>query len=865
MKIEVTINGRPFKMLFDSRASISCMGIENWKTLGKPALQKCTNLYGYMKSIIPTLGKTTVPVEYFGKRKCLTLYVTSGNDIPLAGRDWIEALGIQISTFTDNYSTKILTPYRSLFLQDNKGISGFKATICLSENAKPVVFKPRIVPFAIKNKVEAELMRLVKADVIEEVDPSVNPIIWASSTVNIVKPDGSIRICGDFKATINKYMGEVHYPLTRFEELLENIKGGKYYSTIDLKDAYLQLPLDDNYKNITIIATHRIMDGLIRNIHGVGCFLDDLIISGKDIKENIERVDMVLQRLVEKNIKIKKEKCKFAQLSVKYMAHILDESDIHPSGENIQAIKSQPSPKRAKDLKSLLGAVGFYSRFIPKLHGLCAPLYDLTRQGVNWRWSVNEENILKQIKQCLTHSSTLAHFNEDLPTILATDASGRGLRAVLSQKEQNGIERPVCFASRTLSKSEKNYSVSDKEGLTIIWGINKFNQFLFGRKFTILTDHRPLQRIFRSHDGVPQNISSRLIRWSLRLSAYNYEIKYRDAKNNELADTLSRLPLQSTEDERSPLITLQRETLNDTELSAVMKYFRVGWPEENNVPRDLIYYYEKRDSLSTEESLMTWNDRIIIPKRTRNSILKLLHEGHPGISGMKSIVRSYVRWPKIDEDIETYVITCQLNSASYPLERLYVDFSGPLDGIMWIVLIDAYTKWIEVYRRHNINAETLIDILYDFFSRFGVPKSIVSDNGKQFYSDNYIEFCRKYAKLESRIPANRQLAQALYFYRNTQTSSTLRCPSELMLGRKHRGYVDNNQPDVVSNSNNGIWKQKKQFAKFKTYIEIGENQQVWVKNELSTGYRPATIKGRTGDLSYEVMDGDKPIRKHANQ
>ncbi|KII68330.1 hypothetical protein RF11_06774 [Thelohanellus kitauei] len=183
---------------------------------------------------------------------------------------------------------------------------------------------------------------------------------------------------------------------------------------------------------------------------------------------------------------------------------------------------------------------------------------------------------------------------------------------------------------------------------------------------------------------------------------------------------------------------------------------------------------------------------------------------------MKSVVRSYVWWPKMDNDIETYVKTCQIcqrngpqlhatslnpwNSASYPLESIHVDFSGPVDGSMWMVLIDAFTKWIEV-----------------------VPKSIISDDGKQFYSENYIDFCRvnsiklirsgsyhsrmngmaerafralkdKYMKMEPRIPANRRLAQALYFYRNTQTSITLKCPSELMLGRKLRGYTDNNQP-----------------------------------------------------------------------
>ncbi|KII60616.1 Transposon Ty3-I Gag-Pol polyprotein [Thelohanellus kitauei] len=182
-------------------------------------------------------------------------------------------------------------------------------------------------------------------------------------------------------------------------------------------------------------------------------------------------------------------------------------------------------------------------------------------------------------------------------------------------------------------------------------------------------------------------------------------------------------------------------------------------PEKHHIHKQHISYFEKRGSISIEEDLMMWNDRIVIPIKTRRNVLKWLYEGHCGISGMKSMARPYVWWPHISHDIEELVKTCHScqpngpnlvaiplnpwNSASYPLERVHIGFTGPVNGQTWLVLIDAFTQWIEVYTMPRINFEHLMNSLYDFVSRFGIPKVIVSDNGKQFYSSEYIEFCKK--------------------------------------------------------------------------------------------------------------------------
>ncbi|KII71122.1 hypothetical protein RF11_03914 [Thelohanellus kitauei] len=236
-----------------------------------------------MRSPIPTMGKTNVLVTYKGKTVQLTIFVTAGNDIPLLGRDGLEALGV-------NHNQSVFEP-------DHKGIKNFKESLQLSQDAVPYVHKPRIVPFSIKRKVEYELKRLVKENVLEEVYSSTMCLDWASQTVNVLKPDGSIRICGDFKTTANKYISKENYPLPLF---------GFF--------KYKRMPFGISSAPGVF---QRFMESATQDIPGVSVFLDDIIISGKDVDQNLERVERVLQRLMDRNIKTKTEKCKFIKESVK--------------------------------------------------------------------------------------------------------------------------------------------------------------------------------------------------------------------------------------------------------------------------------------------------------------------------------------------------------------------------------------------------------------------------------------------------------------------------------------------------------------------------------------------------------------------
>ena len=209
----------------------------------------------------------------------------------------------------------------------------------------------------------------------------------------------------------------------------------------------------------------------------------------------------------------------------------------------VRAIVEAPAPQNVSQLKSFLGMLNYYSKFLPNLSSVLAPLYSLLYKNTTWQWGMPQQTAFKEAKKLLTSSQVLVHFDAHKPLVLSCDASPYGVGAVLSHKLGDGSEHPVAFASRTLSPAEKQYSQLDKEGLAIIFGIKRFHHYLLGRKFTIFSDHKPLQHLFGRSRAIPPMASARIQQWALTLSAYDYDINYKPGKDQASADLLSRLPL----------------------------------------------------------------------------------------------------------------------------------------------------------------------------------------------------------------------------------------------------------------------------------------------------------------------------------
>ena len=308
--------------------------------------------------------------------------------------------------------------------------------------------------------------------------------------------------------------------------------------------------------------------------------------------------------------------------------------------------------------------------------------------------------------------------------------------AVLCHKTE-GLERPICFASRSLGTAEKNYSQLEKEALAIIFGLKKFHDFLWGRTFQLITDHKPLLGIFSPDKTIPVMASGRLQRWALMLQAYHFTLVHRSGALLGTADALSRLPLPTTESapvlsewinlihflESGPITAQQvlQHTRTDPVLSLVIRYITMGWPSdlsqalrESSLDKASIQpFFSRRLELSVEHGCVLWGCRVIIPPKLRPTIIAELHSGHVGASRMKELARSYLWWPSMDSELESLVKSCEecLRTRNdpqkaelhpwewpqHPWHRVHVDYAGPLDNKYFLVVVDAMSKWVEIF------------------------------------------------------------------------------------------------------------------------------------------------------------------------
>ena len=942
--ITMQVNNATLPMELDTGASLSLISEATYKALSLPALSHTDIILStYTGEKISPLGCIDVKVMYQSQEATLPLLVVAGEGPNLIGRNWLDYLkldwsGIKTLNSFSSLGT-VLDKHTEVFHPHLGKLRDVTAKLYVKSDARPHFFRPRSVAHSLKEKVVKELDRLQELGVITPVTHSE----WAAPIVPILKGDGSIRICGDYKVTVNPVLLIDSYPLPRIEDLFASLSGGTIFSKLDLKHAYLQVPLDEESKKYTTINTskglfqynrlpfgiasapslfQRIMENILSDIPKVSVYLDDILVTGKDSAEHLYNLHRVLQRLESAGLTLKKSKCTFEVSSVEYLGHIIDAKGLHPSESKVRAIRDAPSPTNITELKSFLGLLNYYHKFLPNLATTLAPLHQLLHKETKWKWTQDHENSFQKAKSLLHSSSLLVHYDPVKPLSISCDASPYGLGAILSHQMDDGTELPVAFASRTLAPAEKRYSQLEKEALAIIFAVRKFHDYIYGRHFTLFSDHKPLQYLLNEAKPLPTLASSRIQRWAITLSAYSYTIKHKPGKQLSHADALSRLPLadQPASVPTPPDVVLLLNHLTETIVSAetikswtdkdpVLSRLRNIILTGTNIPHDiqeLQPFIRCSSELSVTDGCLLRGSRVIVPSPGHSLVLSQLHETHPGISRMKSLARCYVWWPGIDKDIENVVATCQNcqensiappQSVVHPWEcpkspwiRVHVDHAGPFMGHYFLILVDAYSRWIEVHQVPSITTETTVKTLRLIFSIHGLPMQLVSDNGPAFTSHDFKEFINRNGirhtltapyhprsnglaeravqtfkstikKMEGHL--HERIPRFLLQYRITPQTTTGQSPAQLLMGRKLRTVLDLIHPDLSKKVQD-----KQEHTTSRQPIrsfQVGDN--LFARNYSGTPcWIPVIVTKVTGPLSYWVeTTSGKVMKRHTDQ
>ena len=888
----------------------------------------------YGNNIIDFIGETMLKFKYNKRTIHHNFLVVPDDCVSLLGRDLCSKMNLKLTIPSKNvFSLKsdLELKYRDYFANDFVSCVKEKVKLPIKTGATPVFCKPRSVPLRYKALVKEELDRLENANIISKKISSD----WASPTVNVLKSNNKIRICGDYFA-VNKNLEITRFPLPTIDDVINKVGNAKYFSKIDLSNAFLQVPLHDDFKKYTTINTQEglyeynylpfgtsaspaifqnFMCKILSNVKNVIIYQDDLLILAESVEKHGEILDQVLNTLKDAGIKINYEKCSFLTDKVTYLGYVFDKQGVHPDKDKIKAIIDAPKPKNVKEVQSFIGLCNFYNRFIRNFSNVFAPLNKLLRKGVTFEWKSEQEKCFTIIKKLFQTDFVLRPFDVNLPTVVETDASCYGIGAALMQKHADGHFYPVQFASRSLNPAESKYSQIEREALSIVFGCQKFKNFLFGCKFIVKNDHNPLTKLFGTSCSIPENCSARIKRWALKLSQFDFKVEYIKGSDNLNGDFLSRLPLKETSNLEEPYeIIFNVEALNkypitchdikihtdkDEVLSKIKNYIQNGFPDDLDI--DLKPFKNIIHDLSVVHGCLMYHDKIYIPESIRTRVLEQFHANHPGISAMKQLTRGLIWYQGLDKDVELMCKSCKIcqNSQSIPPQNNNVEW--PETGKRWsrihvdhfffenkifFIAVDSHSKYIECLIVKSVSTSCTIEALREIMSRQGLPELIVSDNSTSFTSAEFKDFLEKNCIVHVTPPSyspqsnglaersvqtikkllkknttgsiHSRLSNVLLYYRSTPHSITKVSPNVMLNNRKLVTLKDKVHPNFVSFP-------KKEGKVVKSF-NIGDNI-------LALSYRPGQ-KWYTGVVRniisiniYDVYIHDLNTiwRRHSNQ
>ncbi|XP_055525274.1 uncharacterized protein K02A2.6-like isoform X2 [Wyeomyia smithii] len=686
-EMQCEIGGVSVSAVIDSGSKYNLLSQSNWEQLkGNKVVvlnqrrEAPMEFKAYGGQSLPLIGAFNAILKVGTANTVAENYVVEGNGKILIGRDTATSMGV----------LKISAPVNEVEAnQDAKGCSKLGTIkdvivdIPIRADVTPVVQPYRRIPVALEKLVEKKINELLNKGIIEPVN---EPAKWVSPVVVVPKGDGSdVRICVDMRRA-NEAVERENHPLPTIEDFLPHLVKAKVFSRLDVESAFHQVEISRRSREITTFITSRGLFRYTRLMFGISCapelfqkimeqilsgcdgcvvFIDDVLVFGADQAEHDLRLKMVRQRLQEWNVVLNEGKCVYGVPEMKFLGHVLSADGIKPDTDKLEAIRCFREPKSGEELRSFIGLVNYLGKFIPDLATITFPLRQLTNKKQPFIWGREQQEAFVKLKDYMIRPTTLGYFDVNDRTQLVADASSVGLGAVLMQINKQGA-RIIAYASKSLSDVEQRYAQIEKEALALVWAVERFHFYLYGRLFELITDHKPLEAIFKPKSKP----CARIERWVVRLQAYKAKVIYRPGKTN-IADPLSRLAIKDnisgkTFDEcaesyvhwvtsNAMLVALKITKIEQaSDLDKSIQSVKVGL-EQDVRSEDASSFRVFATELCFANKILLRGTRIVIPEALKLRVLDLAHEGHPGITIMKQRLRAKVWWPKLDTQVERYV------------------------------------------------------------------------------------------------------------------------------------------------------------------------------------------------------------------
>ena len=793
--VDLEVNGVPIQFCLDTGAEATVINKAAYERAGCPPLSPPNRvLRGPDRRSLAVTGQFTATLKRGRWETQGDIYVVEKLSKPLLGRPAIEKLGISLCIAAIDKTT-LAKQFSHMFGGLGKLQGDY--TIKLQKGAKPyALHTPRRVAIPLMSAVKRELQRMKDLGVIVEVK---EPTEWCAGMVVVPKADGRVRICVDL-TQLNQSVSRERHMLPSVDQTLAQLAGAKIFTKLDANSGFWQIPLSPESSRLTTFITpfgrfcfkrlpfgitsapehfQRRMAETLSGLSGVVCLMDDILVHGRDQQEHDERLQEVLHRLQETGLTLNKEKCTFAQSSVKFLGHVIDSRGIHPDPEKVMAIQRAKRPTNVTELRRYLGMVNQLSKFSPNLAETTQPLRELLLKNKEWIWDSPQQMALEQIEKALVSSPVLALFDANLETIVSADASAYGLGAVLLQRQRSGDLKPVAYISRSMTPTEQRYAQIEKEALAFTWACERLSDYLVGKEFHIQTDHKPLVPLFSSKHL--EELPIRVQRFRLRMMRFQFTISHVPGKELLIADTLSRAPATSPitadvqlQEETNAYVRMVVQSLPATEqrlheikhlqaqdsvCQRVCEFCQTEWPQDKkSIDPATLPYYKRAAELSVEEGLLMRGNRIIIPPSLRRDMLARIHTGHQGIVKCRERARQSMWWPGMSKELEDLVKNCP-ECCKAQRQRAQPLTPAVLPELPWqkvatdlfdwkqrtyLIIVDYYSRYIEIALLQRTTAEEVVTHTKSIFARHGIPEEVISDNGPQFSSQQYAEFAKAY-------------------------------------------------------------------------------------------------------------------------